>query len=130
MTESDLQRSVARLLDHAGLTWCHVPNGGKRNAIEAAKLKGHGVKAGVPDVIVFDAFPDPGADDCDRHLNEIRGTWYFGLAIELKTGKNKPTPTQIEWHARLLLCGWRVEVCRSIDEVLAVLRECYPGRVK
>lgn len=30
----------------------HVPNGGKRNAAEAARLKAQGVKPGVPDIFL------------------------------------------------------------------------------
>jgi hypothetical protein len=26
MSEDELQKAVARLLDHSGLLWCHVPN--------------------------------------------------------------------------------------------------------
>lgn len=128
--EDALQKAVARLLDTLGLTWFHPANGEARNAITGAKLKGMGVKAGVPDVMIFDAFPEPVNDDIERHLNEIRGTWYFGLAIELKAGKNKPTASQLEWHDRLRKCGWRVEIVYSIDEAIDVLRECYPARFR
>lgn len=52
--EDALQRAVAKLLDHLGWRWCHVPNGGKRGKTEAARLKGLGVKPGVPDVLIFE----------------------------------------------------------------------------
>lgn len=45
----------------------HVPNGGSRNRIEAARLQAQGVKAGVPDLC----------------LPVARGK-YHGLYIELK----------------------------------------------
>lgn len=115
--EVDLQRSVANFLDHTGLLWCHVPNGGKRNAVVGAKLKAEGVKRGVPDVLIFDGFRTESAT-------------YSGLAIELKAGRNKPTPEQDRWNCRLTACKWRVEVCYSLDEALDVLRRCYPHRVK
>jgi len=133
--ESDLQKSVARVLDHSGLTWCHVPNGGKRSPVEAAIMKGHGVKSGVPDVLVFDAFS---IDDC-RTIEEVqerrdaampREDSYRGMAIELKVGKNKCTPAQIEWQDKLRSAGWKVAVCYTLDEVLVVLKECYPQRIK
>ena len=50
----------------------HVPNGGKRNAAEAARFKAMGVKAGVPDLCL----PVP------------RGG-YAGLYIEMKYGKKQ-----------------------------------------
>ena len=117
-SESQLQRAVARVLDASGLLWCHVPNGGQRHPAVAKKLKAEGVKAGVPDVLVFE---------------ECRGgymdrTFCDGLALELKVGRNKPTAAQVEWHERLRKNGWRVEVCYTLDEVLGILRECYPSK--
>lgn len=144
--EDALQKSVARLLDSTGLDWFHPANGEARNAITGAKLKAMGVKAGVPDVMIFQPFTvmeevpmlkarcftleDMMAGK--KSVNESRIV--CGLAIELKAidakGKRpKPRPTQLEWHERLRRCGWRVEVCYTIDEVLAVLHECYPARL-
>lgn len=118
MTENQLQQAVARLLDHSGLVWCHPPNGGNRTARTGALMKSMGAKAGVPDVLIFNGV-----------LSTLLQSW-VGMAIELKVGKNKPTPAQLKWHEDLRRCGWRVEVCRTVDEVLAVLRECYPNKFK
>lgn len=74
----------------------HIPNGGKRNAVEAARLKAMGVKAGVPDLFL----PAP----CGG---------YAGLYIEMKYGKNKPTDKQKEWIAALRQQGYKVTVCYS-----------------
>jgi hypothetical protein len=84
-------------------------------------MKAKGSKAGVPDCLIFNEFwvGDPFA---------ASGTPFLGLALELKVGKNKQTPAQLEWAEKLRACGWRVEVCRSMDEVLAVLKECYPAK--
>ena len=49
MTENDLQKAVARLLDASGLVWCHPPNGGNRSPKTGALMKASGAKAGVPD---------------------------------------------------------------------------------
>jgi hypothetical protein len=123
MTENELQKAVARLLDHSGLVWCHSPNEGLRTPRQGAHAKAMGLKSGFPDVAIFDGpFKSWGVDS---HFN--------GLAIELKAidakGKRpKPTPSQLEWHDKLRTCGWRVEVCYSIDEVLELLRECYPAK--
>ena len=72
----------------------HVPNGGKRNAAEAARFKAMGVKAGVPDLCL----PVP-----------MNG--YAGLYIEMKYGKNKPTDTQNKWITALRQQGYKVAVC-------------------
>ena len=121
--EDALQMAVAALLDASGLTWFHPPNGENRNPITGAKLKRMGAKAGLPDVMILEGpFKSWGVDSN-----------YNGLAIELKAidakGKRpKPRPNQLAWHEQLRRCGWRVEVCYTMDEVLAVLAECYPTR--
>ena len=115
--------AVASLLDASGLTWFHPANGEHRNPITGAKLKRMGVKAGMPDIMILQGpFKSSGVD-----------SHYSGLAIELKTpdanGKRpKPRANQLEWHDRLRKCGWRVSVCYSLDEVMGILRECYPGK--
>ncbi len=76
----------------------HIPNGGSRNKIEAANLKRQGVKAGVPDLFL----PVP------------RGG-YHGLFIEMKYGKNKPTPSQRKWMAALNEQGYLAVVCYGFD---------------
>lgn len=85
----------------------HVPNGGSRNAIEAANLKRQGVKAGVPDIF----------------LPAARGIWH-GLFIEMKVGKNKSTEKQIEWQNKLFDQRYLVYVCWSWEEARARI-ECY-----
>jgi len=83
------------------LPWCSVPNGGKRNAREAALLKAEGVQAGVPDWLCFVA------------------TKYFnGLAIEFKSpnGKGKVSPAQKAWHDNLRRENWLVVVCTTAAE--------------
>ena len=121
MNENDLQRAVAKVLDYSGLTWFHPPMEGFRNPRTGAHMKSKGMKAGIPDCMIFEGHP--GLDQ-DHDIT----CWHAGLAIELKVGKNKPTASQVEWQDKLRACGWRVEVCRSLDEALAVLRECYPDR--
>jgi len=72
----------------------HIPNGGKRNKFEAAKLKKQGVKAGVPDLF----------------LPVARGS-YHGLFIELKYGSNKATDNQNKWAKDLTEQGYKCLVC-------------------
>lgn len=117
MSEDDLQKAVAKVLDYSGLLWCHVPNGGQRKAITGAKLKRMGTKRGVPDVLVFNLSPSP-------------NLYLYGrpLALELKVGYNKPSKEQHQWLADLRREGWRCEVCYTMDEVIKVLREHYPNK--
>lgn len=75
-----------------------VPNGGHRHKAVAGKLKAEGLKAGVPDIV----------------LPVARGG-YHALYIELKVGKNKPTPEQAEWLKRLYQAGNKATVCYGWD---------------
>jgi hypothetical protein len=128
--EDAMQKAVASLLDASGLTWNHSPNEGLRTPRQGAHAKSMGLKPGFPDVAIFDGF-----DIVTEDAVSWCSAWHYGLAIELKSpdakGKRpKPTANQLKWHADLRRCGWRVEVCYSIDEVLDVLKECYPYKFK
>ena len=115
MNEAGLQTQAAAYLDLCrGLLWCHVPNGGARNAAVGGQLKAQGVKRGVPDVMVY----TPTA------------TGHAGLAVELKVGRNTPTVEQKAWLASLRRCGWVTEVARSLDEVRALVRTHYPRHAR
>lgn len=102
--EDDFQKSVAIYLNSKGAVWCHPPNGGKRNIIEASKLKAMGVKKGVPDCLIF---------------NNKRG--YCGMAIELKVGSNKPQESQVEFMKKLIDIGWFVKVVYSLDTACDII---------
>jgi hypothetical protein len=115
--EDDLQRAVAQYLDIHGWLWCHCPNGGKRNAREAARLKGMGVKPGVPDVLIFETWCE--VRGSEPTVFEFSG---HGIAIELKSPKGRTTKTQDAWLAGLRRRGWKTAVCRSIDEVVEVTK--------
>ena len=73
----------------------HVPNGGRRNRIEAARMKGEGVRKGFPDYLL----PVPIGP-------------FAGSVFELKTPGNYPTPEQRWWFAHLrrqsflTFCAW------------------------
>jgi hypothetical protein len=56
MREAAIQQAVfahLRMRAAPGVVAFHVPNGGYRRPVEAARLKGLGVRAGVPDVIAI-----------------------------------------------------------------------------
>lgn len=69
-------------------------NGVKLTKGQAGKAKAAGMLRGAHDV----------------RLPVARGS-FIGLSIEMKYGKNKPTPEQIEYGNRLAVEGWRVEYC-------------------
>jgi hypothetical protein len=90
----------------------HIPNGGRRNVREAARLKAMGVKAGVSDYFL----PVP---QCIN--NSPDDLLYIGLWIELKAGKNRPTQAQFDWqhkmdkqgHLACICIGW-IEAAKCI----------------
>ena len=77
----------------------HIPNGGKRDVIEAKHLKAQGVKSGVPDL----------------HLPVSR-KGYNGLYIEMKTDIGRPTENQKWWIEKLNIQGNYAVVCHSWEE--------------
>ncbi|MDR9749865.1 VRR-NUC domain-containing protein [Pseudomonas sp. SZMC_28357] len=90
----------------------HVPNGGHRLKKVAAELKGQGVSAGVPDLV----------------LAMARGG-YFGLYIEFKaTPPNAAavSDSQQKWMRKLNEQGYLAVVCRghfdAMEQIRAYLR--------
>lgn len=82
-----------------------VPNGGSRNAIEAARMKGEGVTAGVADLLLL--IPSQG---------------YHGLAIEMKVGRNRQTDKQLAWQGAVEAQGFRYVVCRSFEAFVETIK--------
>ena len=119
--EDAIQIEVAALLDLLELPWFHVPNERQCSPITGAILKRKGVRAGVPDVIIPRAHVVvvPGAAG-EPAANLIR----HGLAIELKSPGNYPTPEQRAWLARFEAESWSTAVCRSLSQVVDVLESC------
>lgn len=103
--EDQLQIACIRWFDfqHAAFSWAlfHVPNGGKRNAKEAARFKAMGVRPGVPDLLFI--LP--------------RGKYHY-LAIELKVGRNKQTERQLQYEALINAMGGKYIVVRSLEEFI------------
>lgn len=109
--ESELQRMCIRWFRYqyrciARLLFA-VPNGGARNRVEAAIMKGEGVTAGVSDVILLYSNGE-----------------YSSLCIEFKTEKGRQTALQKEWQKLAEMYGNRYEICRTFDEFKSLI-ECY-----
>ena len=73
-----------------------IPNGGRRNAVEAKIMKGEGVLAGFSDLIVV-AF------------NSI-------LFVEVKTEKGKQSASQKKFQSDVERLGFQYSVCRSLQD--------------
>lgn len=86
----------------------HVPNGGHRHKLVAMKLKGQGVKSGVPDLV----------------LPMARGG-YFGLYIEFKATAPNDAPVSASQHAwirHLNAEGYLAIVCRGHFDAMEQIR--------
>ena len=90
----------AQLIPELKASLYHIPNGGRRNLLEAARMKSHGVRAGVS----------------DYHLPIARGS-YIGLWVEMKaprSHKSVVSDSQKVWlelmksnaHATFVCYGW------------------------
>ncbi|KLU64041.1 VRR-NUC domain protein [Desulfosporosinus acididurans] len=83
-----------------------IPNGGKRNAREAARLKQEGEKAGVSDIF----------------LPVARGN-HHGLYIELKVRGGKLSDNQKWWIAETTKQGYYSTVCFGWVEAKDVIED-------
>lgn len=108
--EQQLQKAIVNALRLAlPSRWIvsHYPAGGYRSRVEGSILKGMGVLAGFPDIMIFGEVVD-GA-------GLATATAWF---LEVKSGKGEPTPIQREMHNQLRALGFDVAVVRSIDDAL------------
>jgi hypothetical protein len=102
--EATIQRCVfahLRARGAPGVFAFAVPNGGYRKPVEAAILKGLGVVAGVPDVIV---------------IHQGRG-----YALELKAEGGRATDKQLATIASMEAAGAFTCIAEGLDRALAVL---------
>lgn len=102
--EQGLQLAVAQFLNMAlpkDAVWFAVPNGGMRDAAEMQILKRGGLKAGIPDLVIF---------------YKKRG-----YCIELKSLEGVLSPAQKRVIDALKEARIPVSICRSVDEVQAQL---------
>jgi hypothetical protein len=96
--EDMIQRAVfehLRVRSAPGIFAFHPANGGWRSHIEAAILKGLGVRAGVPDVIA------------------VKDGRIYGL--EVKAPGGRLSAAQRSAHAALRVAGATVTTCYSLD---------------
>lgn len=80
----------------------HSPNGGKRDAREAARFKAMGVRPGFPDLILL--HPSSG---------------YHFLCIEMKTKTGKQSDYQKDYQQRVEAEGGKYVVCRTLEGFIA-----------
>ncbi len=90
------------------LPFIHIANEGKRSHVNGSLLRRMGLRAGVSDIFM------------------PRGNARFsGLWIELKAGKNKPTPSQLEFINEMITEGYHACVCYSAEEAILTIKTFY-----
>jgi hypothetical protein len=102
--EERLHRDIAEYLDRAlgGCAWWTTFPSGGGGRVRGAKLKGMGLKPGVPDILIID---------------DGRALW-----LELKSPKGTVKPRQTTCHEALRLARSDVaERVRSLDDAEAAL---------
>ena len=111
-SEHSEQVVVVRKLKSAKILFCSVPNGGKRQRLDAIKLRAEGVRRGVPDLLIFD--PPPACPD------------NVGTALEMKregSDSSALSRFQVKWIAHLEERGWLVLVGYGARDALTKLRD-------
>lgn len=101
--EQHLQQAVAKFLDSVllpGVMWAAIGHGGG-GATRGAILKSMGLKPGWPDIIIA-----------------AQGV---SVGLELKAKDGRASPAQVAVQTGLIECGWKIYLCRSIEDVLAAL---------
>ncbi len=92
-------------LDKIGVLYYAIPNGGKRNPIEAIKLKRGGVKAGIPDLCIT-----------------LSRKGYHGLYIELKRKDGGVvSESQKFWLAKLTSEGYMAVIARGAEDAKKIV---------
>jgi len=100
--ETELQKACIKWFRYAYPLYSqllfHIPNGGKRNIIEAKKFKDLGVVAGVPDLFLSVA----------KH-------GYNGFFIEMKAPNGRLTENQKEIIEKLRKENYKVSIINNLD---------------
>lgn len=118
--ESLMQRALIRWWTancrHFGvpeLALFSVPNGGARSQVTGKILKLEGARRGVPDLFLA-AYRSwrPSKTEC----TEARD--YYGLFLELKRPQGIVSPEQEVYHEILTKQGYKVVVCRNLQECI------------
>lgn len=110
--EDALQKACADYLrlHPAKPLFFHPANGGSRNSIEAAKLKGMGVVAGVSDLVILEPM-------------EYRCTKPCGLMVELKVKGGKLTEYQTEFLQSVQVRGYKAAVVWNFDAFQTLIND-------
>lgn len=119
-SEDELQRAVVKWLKYAlrdGVRFTHVPLGGKRRKVEAARFVGLGVAKGWPDLTF--AWASWGYANSETMERTPMSRSAF---IELKVAGNRLTAEQRDFQRWCRDSGIPHAVARSLEEVVQAVR--------
>lgn len=105
LSEKEIQQAVAEALDYSQAVWWHTPNESTADVEWVMTMKKHGLKSGVPDVII--ASPNDAGNPS---------------ALELKSENGRLQDSQEKWLRDLTKAGWDCAVTKGLDESLEQLR--------
>ncbi|MDZ7876091.1 MAG: VRR-NUC domain-containing protein [Saprospiraceae bacterium] len=109
--EHDLQKSCLKWfkLQYPKEVIFAIPNGGKRDEREAARLKAEGVLSGVADLqILSNANSDA-----------------KGLFIEMKTKNGRQSDAQQRFEIEATQRGYNYAVARNLDEFIKIVKDFF-----
>lgn len=92
---------------HLAKLFFAIPNGGRRNAREAARMKAEGVTAGVADAILL--APSSNGE-------------YNSLCIEFKTEKGRQSDAQKEFQKDAESQGNKYDIVRNFDDFVFCIK--------
>jgi len=105
-----------------------VPNGGKRNRIEAAIMQGLGVRPGVPDIFiplpVLRRSLEPG-EACGLFIEMKAPAVKLAYQKDLRVGTL--SQEQRVWLARLEAVGYKAKCARGFEEAREIIEKYLRG---
>ena len=89
---------------------------------QAIKMKASGYKKGFPDLAIFE--PKVVSPEVDPFI------YFYGLFLEVKTKKGRPTKEQLWWRNELNKRGYVAEIVYGYDEAVAVIDRYLNNKIR
>ena len=123
MKEYQLQKAVCKYLDLNNILYCGSM-GGQYQVFKSQRIKSKqtGYKKGFPDLAIFE--PKVVNPKFDPFM------YFYGLFLEVKTKKGRPTKEQLWWRNELNKRGYVAEIVYGYDEAVAVIDRYLNNKVR
>lgn len=100
-----------------------IPNGGGGGEMRGHWLKLEGQRKGAPDLFLAVGKRPHTIPVTVRGVGDAMSALCNGLFLELKTPTGRLSPEQEVYHGHLRAAGYRVEVCRTVEDAQRVIME-------